>query len=149
MRDGAYGYGFDYATDSVGSSIAQNFSTVAGQAYTLVFDGKGLGGSGTETLQVTVGDKIASYTFQAGAWNTYTLTFTALAASTNLNFTHVSGGIGSDPVIDNVRVIADITANSLSGGAGNDTIVGGAGADTVAGGAGADYLVGGAGIDTV
>jgi Ca2+-binding RTX toxin-like protein len=44
-------------------------------------------------------------------------------------------------------IYGDSVANSLVGGAGNDTLDGEGGNDTVAGGAGADFMVGGTGFD--
>src|SRR5262249_20476064 len=55
----------------------------------------------------------------------------------------VTGGAGND------TISGSGTANVLNGGAGNDTLAGFGGADTLIGGEGNDVLAGGAGNDTI
>ncbi|MEQ1768180.1 MAG: M10 family metallopeptidase C-terminal domain-containing protein, partial [Methylotenera sp.] len=106
------------------------------------------GGIGNDTLWATAGDGDDSYIGGAGT-DTYNLSATSVAANVNLTLgTASSAQTGNDTLsgIENVigssgdNIITDaIGANSLTGGAGNDTFV-------LLGDDSRDVLVGGVGI---
>jgi len=73
---------------------------------------------------------------------TYTLNGRAYAIGGGVRSVSVFAGAGDDRV-----TVRSSRAASLSGQAGNDTLIGGAGSDTLAGGQGSDSLAGGRGND--
>jgi len=62
---------------------------------------------------------------------------------------NVVSGAGNDTLVGASQPGTAWYENSLSGGAGNDTISGGAGSDQIAGGPGDDLMLGGAGDDVI
>lgn len=68
------------------------------------------------------------------------LLVTNSAASSTTTFS-ITGGAGND------SLVGSLGSDTLSGGSGVDTITGGDGADTITGGSGADVLTGGSGAD--
>lgn len=113
-------------------------------------------GNDVLTLNSNVGG--STHTVDLGALSTGDrVNWTGGSAATQVtisgsNHQFIDGGVTTIHTINNVEVIdlsgLTYTTASLTGSAGNDTIIGGAGNDTITGGAGADSLSGGAGNDT-
>ncbi len=99
------------------------------------------GDSGNDTLDGGAGDDILT-----GGVGTDLVTYASRAAAVTLSIDGVANdgeaGIGE---LDDIRTDVE----SVTGGAGNDTLTGGALADTLSGGAGVDTISGGAGADTL
>jgi hypothetical protein len=107
------------------ATVQQNISTVAGQQYTLTFDlgATATGGTGANTVVgsasaiVTVAGNSSQFNTTSMpaasfSWETKTLTFTALAASTSILF---AGAAGFDFIgLDNVAVMAVPEPGSLA-----------------------------------
>ena len=161
-----------------GASFA-NFEYIVGSNYNDTLSGDAIGtnnsivgGSGNDTIFVTTGYD----TLDGGADND-TLDFSKISSSITVDlnqttFTVTTPGSGSykqnfsnfentNGTGGNDNITGNAAANSLAGGAGNDTINGGSGgADTLDGGEGDDFFIrsntftgtsiaGGAGTDTV
>ena len=107
-----------------------------------------LGNGGTDTTQVNGADTADTFVIAANGTavhvsRTNTATFGVDVTTENLS---INGGDGDD-TISAVGNIAALTALTIDGGTGNDTILGGDGGDVLTGGTGADMLTGGAGDD--
>lgn len=102
-----------------GDSVSQSFATIVGAPYLLSFDmsaftvygGPGRGGAPcpcASIVDVNVGPASGSFASSSAGYVTWTLGFTAAAATTTLTFTNPADppGIGNYPHIDNVSVVA-------------------------------------------
>ncbi|MBL8574911.1 MAG: calcium-binding protein [Hyphomicrobiaceae bacterium] len=106
-----------------------------------------VGGSGADSMDGGTGEDTLSY---AGSVLGVTINLgsnSALAGDAAgdiiVNFEHLAGGQGND------RLLGSTLANTIDGGAGNDSIVGGSGNDVLRGDAGIDTLLGGNDNDTL
>jgi len=95
----------------------------------------GAGNTNLATVTVDVGIGADTADFSANTANTVKLATGTLS--------NVIGGSGADTIAGNANI-----GGTLSGGAGNDTIVGGNGHDAIIGGVGNDRLTGRGGDDT-
>lgn len=146
-------------TNVIGTSLADS---IKGNALNNYLDGKSgndtlIGGIGADTLQGGIGIDTASYVFASAGIRVNLTTGQGTLNEANgdvlLNIENVTGSAFADNITGNnlantldggVGVSADI----LSGAAGNDSLLGGDGNDNLTGGLGADTLNGGNGIDT-
>lgn len=88
-------------------SVYQNLATVAGQSYTITFDGA-IRDSDTGTNGVTVafGGNVQTITATTSGWQSYSLTVSATDATSQLSLTSLSTGQYKRFLIDNVSVTA-------------------------------------------
>lgn len=100
------------------------------------------GGGGVDNINV-LGDELTDVVTAAAA--SITVDGSTVTLGTGIEAVSLSG-LGGD---DNIDLSALDVSITVSGGAGNDTIVGGLQADTIFGNEGNDDLVGGGGADTV
>jgi uncharacterized delta-60 repeat protein len=96
-------------------------------------------GAGNNVLDGAGGTDTVSYQY-ATAGVTVSLATTAA---------QVTGGSGSDTLLNIERLTGSNYADTLTGNAGNNYLIGGTGNDTLNGGAGDDVLVGGLGADNL
>lgn len=143
-----------------GTDTLLNIENVIGSSYADALTGNSganslLGGAGNDILTGGAGNDILN----GGAgtdWAYYNTAVSAVSASLATTAVQITGGAGSDTLMDIENLLGSqygdtltgsAAANILSGGAGNDVLNGGAGNDTLIGGAGKDALTGGAGAD--
>ena len=105
------------------------------------------GGSGNDTLTGNVGNNVLN-----GGGGTDTASYAGITSAVTVSLaitgSQVTGGAGSDTLLNIENLTGGSGNDILTGNAGNNVIDGGAGNDTVIGGAGDDTLIGGDGIDT-
>ena len=143
-----------------GTDTLLNIENVIGSSYADTLTGNSganslLGGAGNDILTGGAGNDILNG--GAGAdWAYYNTAVSAVSVSLATTAIQITGGAGSDTLIDienllgsqyNDTLTGSTFANILNGGAGNDILNGGAGNDTLIGGAGKDALTGGTGAD--
>jgi Ca2+-binding RTX toxin-like protein len=143
-----------------GTDTLLNIENVIGSSYADTLTGNSgsnslFGGAGNDILTGGAGNDILNGS--AGTdWAYYNTAVSAVSASLATTAVQITGGAGSDTLIDIENLLGSqygdtltgsAAANILSGGAGNDILNGGAGNDTLIGGAGKDALTGGAGAD--
>ena len=143
-----------------GTDTLLNIENVIGSSYADTLTGNGganslFGGAGNDILIGGAGNDVLN----GGAgtdWAYYNTAVSAVSASLATTAVQITGGAGSDSLIDienllgsqyNDTLTGNAVANILNGGAGNDMLNGGAGNDTLIGGAGKDALTGGVGAD--
>jgi len=83
--------------------VSQTIATTPGETYTIQFD---VGSLGSAQVQVSAGSllDVASSTSTGFGWTTYSSTFTALAATTDIQLTGFSTSNGYYIGLDNVIV---------------------------------------------
>ncbi|WP_239142959.1 calcium-binding protein [Variovorax sp. WS11] len=98
-------------------------------------------------LTANAGDNILD---GAGGIDTASYHYSAAAVTVSLTATgaQVTGGSGTDTLLNIERLLGSSHNDTLTGNAGANILTGGAGNDTLDGGAGNDTLIGGAGNDT-
>lgn len=143
-----------------GTDKLLNIENVIGSSYADTLTGNSgannlFGGAGNDILTGGAGNDILNG--GAGAdWAYYNTAVSAVSASLATTAVQITGGAGSDTLMDIENLLGSqygdtltgsAFANILNGGAGNDILNGGAGNDALIGGAGKDALTGGAGAD--
>lgn len=106
--------GYGNASGPIGDGIAQTFATVANGVYRVQFGLSSENSNGIQTLTVSAGNVLHSYTLGVNGdgsfkkpFQTQHFTFIAQGASTTLSFIHTAGvGGNNDALIDGVRVTA-------------------------------------------
>jgi len=156
-----------YYVDNVGDVVSETNPLAAGGAdlvnaeidYTL--------GDNVETLRLTAtgavngtGNALSNVLF-AGAGNnildgglgtdtvSYVYAASGVSVSLTTNASQVTGGSGSDKLLNIESLIGSNYNDVLTGNAGNNVLTGGLGADSLSGGVGDDVLNGGLGADTM
>jgi len=156
-----------YYVDNVGDVVSETNPLAAGGAdlvnaeidYTL--------GDNVETLRLTAtgavngtGNALNNVLFAgagnnildgAGGTDTVSYVYAASGVSVSLATTasQITGGSGSDTLLNIESLIGSNYNDVLTGNAGNNVLTGGLGADSLSGGVGDDVLNGGTGADTM
>ena len=138
----AIGDGADTVIGDLGLDTLKITGTAAADTLTVAFDGTALTGiaggtlSGVEivTADLLGGSDTLSYGTTTAAVTVNLATTSASGFTSIVGIESVTGGAGAD------TLIGDGLANALNGGTGNDTLSGGLGVDTLTGGAGTDTV---------
>ena len=121
-------------TVGAGTDTLSNFENLLGTAFNDTLNGNGLdnlieGGAGNDVMNASTGTDTLSY------WNATAAVTVSLALTT----AQVTGGAGTDTILN---------FENLLGSAFNDTLTGSTANNLIEGGAGNDIMNGGAGVDT-
>ncbi len=133
------------ATSAGGTQTITSTSTSAVVVNATSSAGKQIITTGSGADIITASTTSANNTIDTGAGNDRV----TILATTSGTYT-VNGGAGNDTVTGgagNDSLIGGLGNDILNGGAGNDTLIGGLGNDILNGGAGVDNMIGGDGSD--
>ncbi|MCV6591383.1 MAG: DUF642 domain-containing protein, partial [Silicimonas sp.] len=122
-----------------GDSIQQDFTSHVGSTHTVTFNlRENAGGVGDHTFRIDIlddqGNVVASefHTVHNADNDTVTFDFATTSATSTIVFTNTNAtnSNGSDPLLDNISVVAHVDGDdTMDGGLGDDSIHGGTGDD--------------------